>query len=527
VLLPQLLAEASNRFPDKAAVIAGQEQISFGDLDLRSNQVAARLHRLGVGPGDRVALACENSIEALIFFWGVLKSGAQTIDVPTMDSIAALDAIFLESRPKALVSSESTWCKLVQNLPDRIPDLIFGEVTFRPASVGRQLSFHSLKEILATERCTDLPFSCPCDVAIVIYTSGTTGRPKGVMLSHDNLLSNLTASNQLVQLTSDDSILIVVPLHFIHGRMQVLLHMMLAGTVVLSSGFHFPQQVVRELEYYQVTEFSGVPYHVWTLLNYGGLASARLPHLRHVIVTGGALSVDGLHRLKDALPGVAIHVAYGQTEASPRVTYLSPQDIQRKPDSIGRPLPGVTVEILDENGRSAGVGLPGEIVVTGPNVMRGYVSGDERALGVIDEHGRLRTGDMAAYDEEGYLRILGRKSEMIKSAGERIFPREIEAVIDTHPGVLESGVLGIPDESLGERLVALVVRNDSGSVAEHDIKRHCLSSLPFVRTPREIRFVEQLPKTASGKIDRVRLQAICRNLRSSNEAMELTVASHH
>ena len=238
------------------------------------------------------------------------------------------------------------------------------------------------------------------------------------------------------------------------------------------------------------------------------MGRTALPHLRYVLITGGALSPDALRKVIDLLPGVAVHLAYGQTEASPRITYLSPEEVLARPHSIGRALPGVQVEILGNGGGTVLPGSPGEIVVSGPNIMRGYVSGDEVTCGKIDDRGRLHTGDIGTIDDEGYICMLGRQSEMIKSAGERVFPREIEAIIDAYTGVRESGVLGVPDKLLGERLVAFVVTAADSQVSRHDLRTHCLKSLPFVRTPREFKFVDQLPKTASGKVDRVGLVSL-------------------
>jgi long-chain acyl-CoA synthetase len=371
---------------------------------------------------------------------------------------------------------------------------------------------HALEEILASEPPASPPPAGATggDVAMIVYTSGSTGRPKGVLLSHDNLLSNLRASNSLMGLSAADSILVVVPLSFIHGRMQLLLHAMIGGTAAFSAGFQYPQKIVAELLEHRVTGFSGVPYHVTALLERGGLGRRRLPDLRYVLVTGGALSAVTLRALTAALAGVAIHVAYGLTEASPRVTHLGAPDLLARPSCSGRPVPGVRVEILDEDGTPLGPGEVGEVVVSGPNVMRGYVSGDEVALGAIDLEGRLRTGDLGRLDGDGFLYVVGRKSEMIKTAGERVFPREIEEIIDAHPAVRESAALGVPDAMLGERIVACVVLETGARVEADDLRGHCLSVLPFARTPREIRFVDELPKTPSGKIDRVALAAVAR-----------------
>jgi long-chain acyl-CoA synthetase len=506
MLLSDLIAQSAERFPEKTALIFPDDSISFGGLHRQSSQIAARLQKLGIGPGARVAILHENTLAAVIFFWGVVKSGAQIVDVPCLAGVGTVSGILAESKPAALVVSQHQWQRLSVANTDWLPPIVLTGSMLPAQTRGR--NHHSLAEITNTEAADVAPPRLnQCDVALIVYTSGTTGRPQGVMLSHRNLLSNILAVNSLMGLTSDDSILVVVPLHFIHGRMQLLTHTLIGGTMAFSAGFQFPQQIVQDLVRYGVTGFSGVPYHFSRLLESTSLAATPLPHLRYVVVIGGALRPRALRKLSDALPGVAIHIGYGQTEASPRITNLSPSAVLSKTGSCGLPVPGVRVEVLGDDGSTLEPGVVGEIVVSGPNVMRGYVSGDEITSGTIDGVGRLHTGDLGKVDSHGYLYVAGRKSELIKSAGERVFPREIEIVLDAHPAVRESAVLGIPDDILGERIVACVVLHPGADVKAENLRTHCLKSLSLVRVPREIRFSDALPKTSTGKTDRGGLAA--------------------
>jgi long-chain acyl-CoA synthetase len=515
--LPDLIAGAAERFAGKTALIFSDQSISFGALYLQSRQVAARLQRLGIGPGARVAILHENALAPVVFFWGILASGAQVVDVPCLAGVETIDEILAECKPAAIVLSVHQHERFMRADAKSLPDIVLMEPPLPINSYAR--SYHSLPEIIATE-CSDaaLPGVHDSSVALIVYTSGTTGRPKGVMLSHRNLLTNIAAANTRVGLTSDDSILVVVPLHFIHGRMQLLTHALVGGTMAFSEGFHFPQRVIQELAKYQVTGLSGTPYHFYTLLERTGIVASRLPHLRYVLVTGGAMSPDGLISLSKALPGVEIHVAYGQTEASPRITYLGPLEVLSNPESSGRPLPGVLVQILAEDGSELPLGTVGEVVASGANIMCGYVSGDELDSQRIDSFGRLHTGDIGHLDHHGHLYLAGRKSDLIKSAGERVFPREVEIVLDMHPAVRESAVLGIPDRILGEKIVACVVLKPGEAIDAHALRTHCLKLLPLVRTPREIRFTQSLPKTESGKIDRRGVTAHFKELARANIA---------
>lgn len=502
MLLHELLRSAAARFPDKPAAIfpgAGpQHRITFAELDDRSDRVAAWLRETGVGPGDRVAMLADNALPGLVSFWGILKSGAQNVDVPTLASPATIGAVLEEARCKAIVIDPAQLAKHGGEGGLALPAI---RVSWdaAPGAVD-------LEEILARQPSPQDPAVSPDDVAMIVYTSGTTGRPNGVMLSHTNFVSNLQAASELMGLSPDDSILVVVPLYYIHGRMQLLLHAMLAGTVVFSAGFAFPAKVHAELETSGVTGFSGVPYHFKQLLDRSKIAERPPKSLEYVLVTGGALPQADLRRLADALPGVGIHLAYGQTEAAPRITWIGPQELFVKEGSVGRALPGVVLEILGPDEEPVGPGIVGEVAAGGPNIMKGYVSGDERELGKIDAKGRLRTGDLGKLDHDGHLFLVGRSSEMIKSAGERIFPQEIEEVLASHPEVREAAVIGLPDPTLGERVVAYVILAPGASVDRAGLKAHCLSGLPFVRVPKEFRIVENLPQTASGKVSRAALK---------------------
>ncbi|MBL4687084.1 MAG: acyl--CoA ligase [Nannocystaceae bacterium] len=518
MLLFDMIAAGAERHPGKPAAIFGDGQISFAELHQRSDKVAAWLRQQGVGPGDRVAILCGNEMPALVYFWGVLKAGAQTVDMPTLAGLATMQGILDEAAPKAIVADAAQIAKHIASKRGasdeprlRIPALLLTTTAGKAAATEGGLTAYADDEILAASLPAPPPPNITADdVAMIVYTSGTTGRPNGVMLSHANFIENLEASNALMGLTPDDSILIVVPLYYIHGRMQLLLHAMLGGTVVFSGGFQFPAKVHAELIESRVTGFSGVPYHFKQLLQRSKLALNPPPALKYVLITGGALSPTGLRELSAALPGVGLHLAYGQTEAAPRITWIGPDEVFAKEGSVGRALPNVTLEILGPKEEPVPAGQVGEVAAGGPNIMKGYVSGDERELGKIDEQGRLRTGDLGRLDADGHLFLMGRSSEMIKSAGERIFPQEIENVIASHASVREVAVIGVPDETLGERIVAYVVLASGTEVDRATFRGHCLEQLPFVRVPKEFRSVQELPKTASGKVSRGKLRQIAR-----------------
>ncbi len=503
-----LLRHSAQAHPDRLAAIFPDAQVTFAELDRRSDRVAAALHARGVGPGDRVALLCDNGLAPVVWFWGVLKTGAQSVDMPTLAGRDVLQAVLDEAKPKALVLDPKQLTKHGGEAGLRLPELVFTMAEGEPAAHAHGLRIATLEALEAegSGRAPD-PAIVADDVAMIVYTSGTTGRPNGVMLSHENFITNLQASNELMGLTADHSILMVVPLYYIHGRMQQLMHAMTGGTVVFSAGFTFPAKVHAELVKSGVRGFSGVPYHFKQLLDRSKLAQQPPPQLEYVLITGGALSPSGLEQLREALPNVGIHLAYGQTEAAPRITWIGPDELFVKVGSVGRALPNVKLEILGPNEEPVGPNVVGEVAAGGPNIMKGYVSGDERELGKIDAQGRLRTGDLGRVDEDGHLFLVGRSSEMIKSAGERIFPQEIEDVLHRCAGVQEVAVIGVPDEMLGERVEAYVIAKDGVTLEVAALKSHCLASMPFVRVPKRFVVVDELPQTASGKVSRSKLKA--------------------
>lgn len=512
MLLYDWLRANAKRLPDKhaaifSAVAPGEpgHSVTFAELDARSDAVAAHLQAEGIGPGDRVALLYDNSLGALCWFWGVLKAGASTVDLPGLAGRATLAGALEESKPKAVAIDPGQILKHCKGEdPLVLPGRVFTTAAGAEAAEGSGLEVVTLESILETGGVPAAAAIDPGAVALIVYTSGTTGRPNGVMLSHRNFSSNLVAGNEMMGLTQDDSILVAVPLHYIHGRMQLLWHMMIGGTVVFSAGFAFPQKVLLELLAFETTGFSGVPYHFKQLLDRSKLIKTPPKTLRYVLITGGALAPTELDRLNDALPNTGLHLAYGQTEASPRITYIGPDDLFReeKRGSVGVALPGTTLEILGADQQPVGPNVVGEVAAGGPNIMVGYVGGDHVELGKIDAQGRLRTGDLGRLDEDGHLFLAGRSSEMIKSAGERIFPQEIEQVLGTHPRVEEVAVIGVKDPVLGERVVAYLKLTDGESVEPSALKAHCLESMPFVRVPKAFLIRDALPKTGSGKISR-------------------------
>jgi acyl-CoA synthetase (AMP-forming)/AMP-acid ligase II len=360
--------------------------------------------------------------------------------------------------------------------------------------------------------CPMPSFNIDLDLATIIYTSGTTGDPKGVMLTHLNVVSAATSITTYLENREDDIIINVLPLSFDYGLYQVLMASKFGGTVVLEKSFTFPYKVIEKMVQERVTGFPGVPTIFAILLGFKDLGKFDLSRLRYISNTAAFLPASYIERLRDMFPHTKIYSMYGLTECK-RVSYLPPEGIDHRPNSVGRAIPNEEVWIVDENGNRVGSGVIGELVVRGSNVMCGYWGLPEETSRVL-KPGKypgetvLYTGDLFKMDDEGFLYFVGRKDDMIKSRGERISPKEIERCICALHGVAEAAVIGVHDDLLGQAIKAFLVCNDGPVLDEKDILIHCRENLEDFMIPKYIQFIKILPKTPNGKIDKLALKSL-------------------
>jgi acyl-CoA synthetase (AMP-forming)/AMP-acid ligase II len=340
------------------------------------------------------------------------------------------------------------------------------------------------------------------DDAMILYTSGTTGAPKGVTLTQRNLRANTDSIVQYLGLDERERVLVVLPFYYSYGHSVLLSHVAVGGCLVIDNRFAYPAVILDTLERERVTGFPGVASTFNLLMAKTNLGERSFPQLRYFTTAGGALAPAALARLRQLLPGTTPVVMYGQTEAAARLSYLPPADLDRKAGSIGRGIPGVTLEVLDEEGRPAASGTTGEIVASGANIMRGYWNDPKETAAVIDAQGRLWTGDLARADEDGYLWVVGRKRDMIKSGAFRINPKEIEDLLGELEDVVQAAVLGLPDDILGERMVACVMLREGAALDEAAVLSFLKQRLPHWKQPQAVRFLPDLPRTGSGKVQK-------------------------
>jgi long-chain acyl-CoA synthetase len=344
------------------------------------------------------------------------------------------------------------------------------------------------------------------DLAMILYTSGTTGKPKGVMLSHANLSANANSIIRYLKLKPSDRMMVILPFYYSYGTSLLTTHVRVGATLVIDNRFLYPNVVLDTMEKEKVTGLAGVPSHFAILLRKSALRKYKLSKLRYVTQAGSALTSEMIKEFISIFPKIKFYVMYGQTEATARLTYLAPKFLNKKIGSIGKAIPGVKIDILGDDGKKLGIGQIGEIVARGPNVMLGYWNSPAETKAALRKEG-LYTGDLARLDNDGFLYLVSRKKEMIKSGANRISPFEIEEVVCQMPGVLECAAVGIKDEILGEAIKLCVVKNGM-DLTETNLLRFCQQNLSGYKVPRIIEFMSSLPKTSTGKIKRQELARV-------------------
>jgi long-chain acyl-CoA synthetase len=504
-LLQSLLTHSAQCRPDQAVFIQNGVSTTYAELDRASNSFAAALQEVGLAPADRVLLVLDSSVHFLIAYYGILKAGAVVVPVCPDTREETLRYALWHSDASAVVL-QSQALRFLPRQPDATPSLRFAIVLGEdrqddPSAVAR-LDFDRLSSFPAQPHHLRASLG---DLATIVYTSGTTGRPKGVMLSHHNLLSNTRSIVEYLGLRSSDKAGMTLPLYYVYGNSVLQTHVAVGATVVELGSMAFPARVLQGIADFRCTGLPGVPSTFARLLQVANPTRYDLRSLRYVTQAGGPMTLALTTRLRQLLPDARLFVMYGQTEASARLAFVPPEDLDRKLGSAGKAIPGVSLAIVDAAGNELPRGAVGEIAARGDNVMLGYWRNPEETARVLRPEG-LRTGDLARMDEDGFVYIVGRDSEMIKSGAHRIGPKEIEEAIEALPQVAECAVVGVPDELLGEAVAAFVVLSAGSHLSVQQVLRTCLQRLPRFKTPSYVRFVPGLPRTHNGKLHRPTLR---------------------
>ncbi len=507
MMLHHFLEASSHRYPDKVALIADGRRLTYAEVEQEANRLAWALREAGVRRGDRVAIWLPNGIEAAIAIFAVLK--ADGIFVPLNPTLKAekLRHILADSGAVALFTLRRH-AALFPDVLERLPTLrliiAVGQSGKRPDGLPQgAFAWSTLAEGQPASPPPSMTIGV--DLAALIYTSGSTGVPKGVMSTHDNMTFAARSIITYLENRPDDIVINVLPLSFDYGLYQWLMVTGFGGTLVLERSFAYPAAVLRRIEEERVTGLPGVPT-LFALLLRLDLSAFDLASLRYLTNTAAALPVEHIHRLRAAFPQARLYSMYGLTECK-RALYLPPKELDRRPASVGVPIPGTEAWIEGENGKRLPPGEIGELVIRGPHVMQGYWHRPEATAaryrtGAYPADRRLYSGDLFRQDEAGYFYFVARKDEIIKSRGEKVAPKEVEAVLYRLEGVVEAAVLGVPDPILGQAIKAFVVVEKGSGLDERAILRHCRLHLEDFMVPRYVELRAALPRNASGKIDR-------------------------
>ena len=544
MLLHTFLENSAARYPDKTALVCDGRRLSYTELELFANRLAHALKAYGVQRGDRVAIHLDNSAEAVVALFAVLKADAVFVPVNPTTKSQKLAYVLNNCRARVLILPEAklaihrscfaqtahletlvvlrrgidafggnpSQSRLQPETEDRLkaepqpqpPAILDSDTGKRCVGFDELLDEFHLCQGPPPRRNIDV------DLAALVYTSGSTGDAKGVMLTHHNMVAAATSITSYLENTPGDIILSVLPLSFDYGLYQVLMSVKFGGTLVLERSFAYPHAVMQKVVAEQVTGLPLVPTMLAMLLQMN-LSNYSLDHLRYVTNTGAAMPVDHIARFRTLLPHVQVFSMYGLTECK-RVAYLPPEEIDAHPDSVGRAMPNSEAYPVDDDGRRCAPGEVGELVVRGSNVMAGYWEAPEataRVLrpGPVPGERLLHTGDLFRADANGYLYFVGRKDDIIKSRGEKVSPREVENTLSSHPAVAEAAVIGVPDEILGQAVAAYVALRPGCETTERELLRHCSARLEDFMVPKTITLCDALPKTGNQKIDKRALAA--------------------
>ncbi|MDL1957966.1 MAG: acyl--CoA ligase [Deltaproteobacteria bacterium] len=504
--LIDLFKSAVNRFPDNVAVKDRRHSLTYKELQSLADGLTAFLIGAGFAHGDRVGLLVDSSVQYVVAYLGILQAGCIAIPLNTDNSRRNLDFVLQQCGVKCLIG-QSRYLSRYQLWSMDI-SIICSDWSDALKKGDKGPGRGVIRWEQAIEKIPDVdafPDLSNADLACILFTSGTTGEPKGVMLSHGNLVANTRSIVSYLHLKETDSILAVLPFFYSYGSSLLHTHLAVGGTVHIEGQFVYPNKALERMANERITGFAGVPSTFALLLHRSNFNNMRWPYLRYVTQAGGAMAPSLAKRLGDVLLDADIYIMYGQTEATARLSYLPPDRFVDKLDSIGKAIPGVELRVVDEKGHQVSPGQIGEIIARGENIMQGYWGQPEETAKVL-RNGWLYTGDLARVDEEGLIYIESRKSDIIKSGAHRISPKEIEEVMAAWPGVHEVAVTGCPDPILGEAIWAFVVPEGNQILEHKAIIRHCHNNLASFKVPHELVELTELPKTTSGKIKKTFLR---------------------
>lgn len=486
---------------DAVALVDSGRNYSYGELRASAGKLAAELSELGLEPGSRVGILGPNSLFWIAAYLAVMK--LDLVAVPFSD----------KGTPEE-VRRNAGLVDCVAVLTDRRCLRRYAEVFDGHVAVITDEALTSAREPYWPVVSADNPDAD----AVLMFTSGTTSAPKVVRVTHANLQANTTSIISYLDLRSSDRVLVILPFFYCYGASLLHTHLRLGARVVLCNSFVFPETALDLLDAQGCTVFAGVPSSFHLLLRATSFTQRQLPSLRLIQQAGGKLPPVLIEELTAATPQAALFVMYGQTEATARLSYLPPDMLTEKMGSIGRGIPGVTLQVLGDDLEPVAPGVTGEIYAIGANISPGYFGDLAASAAKFTPHG-LRTGDLAVVDSDGYIFIVDRRDDFIKSWGYRVSSQEVEAAALQLPDLISAAAVAVPDLEAGEAVTLFVtVRGDSRATAE-DVLAVCRQRLPKHMVPRTVTIIDEMPLNANGKIAKMQLRDIATSQVNSRDAL--------
>lgn len=481
--IPAVLSLAAKNNEDTQSLIGKDARLTYAAADHAALALAGRLQARGCLPGDRVLLAVETGATYPIGLCGILKAGGWVVPVNPADPLARRRWVIQDAGCRWAVTSDAgldVGFSREQVLP------VLHEESAVPPTVFREVILH------------------PDTEAMVIYTSGTTGHPKGAVMTHRSLLMNALDVTKYLNLTPADTVLIFLPTAYSYALSQLLTAMLSSARIVFLPNMFHPAYLVQAIKEHGITGFGGVPTTFNLLCDQLERKHEDLTSLRFAMNAGGPLSASTITRLLRLLPNIQLFNCYGCTEIGPRATYLDPDEVTRRPGSIGKALPSVRLRLIQEDGTKAQPGQIGEIVLGGQTLMKEYFRNPGATAKFMTSDG-FHTGDLATIDQEGFIYFKGRKDDVFRCGAAKVSPIEVEEVLLRHPDILEAVVMGVPDPVMGMVPKAILVPKASRSLDSSAIRRWCMDELPQHCVPKVIEVRDALEKSLSGKLLRARM----------------------